>query len=98
MNLFPKQKDKLTVGYQRRPWGGRWRQWGVDKLGAWVSKIQTTLHKTGKQQGPAVEHRELYSVPCNNLEWKRIGKRIYIYIYLNHFAVQHNSVNQLYFN
>ena len=30
------------------------------------------LYKIVKQQGFAVQHRELYSIPCNNLQWKII--------------------------
>ena len=30
-------------------------------------QIHTTVYKIGKQQGPTVEHRELYSISCNNL-------------------------------
>ena len=32
----------------------------------------TNIHKTHKQQGPAVEHRALYSISSNNLQWKMI--------------------------
>ena len=65
MNLLTKQKQthrhrKQTYGYQR----GRG---GKDKLGVWNQQIQTTIYKRDKQQGPTVEHRELYSVSCNNL-------------------------------
>ena len=40
---------------------------GSDKLRAWDQQIQTTIYKTDKQQGPTVQHKELYSIPCNNL-------------------------------
>ena len=50
-------------------------RWGADKLGVWDQQIQTTIYKPDKQQGPTVQHRELYSISCNKLEWKRI----YIY-------------------
>ena len=33
-----------------------------DKLGVWDRHIQTAIYKVGKQQGPTVEHREIYSV------------------------------------
>ena len=64
MNLFTKQKQthkhrKQTDGYQR----GR----GVDKLGVWDEQIHTTIYKIDNQQGPTVQHRELYSIFCNNL-------------------------------
>ena len=30
------------------------------------------LYKMDKQQGPNVSHRELYSMSCDKLHWKRI--------------------------
>ena len=65
MNLRTKQKQthrhrKQIYGYQRGK-GGR------DRLGVWDQQIQTTIYKRGKQQGPTVEHREVYSVSCNKL-------------------------------
>ena len=40
---------------------------GRDILGDWDQQIQTTIYKIDKQQGPTVQHRELYSISCNNL-------------------------------
>ena len=72
MNLFTKQKQthrhrKQTYDY-RRGKGDR------DKLGVWDQQIQTTIYKIDKRQGPSVQHRELYSVSFNKLQWKRIYK------------------------
>ena len=63
MNLFTKQKQthrhrKQTYGYQRGKVGG-------NKLGVWDQQIQTTIYKIEKQQGPTVQHRELYSISCD---------------------------------
>ena len=33
---------------------------------------ETIIHRTDKQQGPAVEHRELYSISCDQPQWKRL--------------------------
>ena len=71
MNLFTKQKQthrhrKQTYGYQ---WG---KMGGGDKLGVWDQQIHTTIYKIDKQEGPTVQHRELYSIFCDNLEGKRI--------------------------
>ena len=33
-----------------------------------------------KQQGPTVEHRELYTMSCDKPSWKRILKKECIYI------------------
>ena len=44
---------------------------GVAKSQTWLSNWTELKHKIDKinrnQQGPTVSHRELYSVPCNNL-------------------------------
>ena len=63
MNLTTEQKQthrhrKQTYGYQR----GRA---GRDKLGVWDQQIQTTVDKIDKQQGPTVQHKELYSISCD---------------------------------
>ena len=74
MNLFTKRKQthrhrKQTYGYQRGRLAGR------DKLGDWDWHIHTTIYKIDNQQGPTVEHRELYSIFCNNLNGKRIFEK-----------------------
>ena len=66
MNLFTKQKQthrhrKQTYGYQKGKGRGR------DKLGVWDQQIQTIIYKIDRQQGPTVQHRELYSISCNKL-------------------------------
>ena len=72
MNLFTKQKQtyryrRQTHGYQRGNVGG-----GNGKLGAWDEHIHTTVYKTDNQRGPTVQHREVYSIFCDNLYEKRI--------------------------
>ena len=39
--------------------------------------MQTIIYRMEKQQGPTVQHRELYSIPCDKPEWKRTWRRIY---------------------
>ena len=62
MNLFTKQKQtyryqKQTFGSQRRKVAGR------DKSGAWDEHSHIATYKQiDNQQGPAVQHRELYSI------------------------------------
>ena len=34
-------------------------------LGVWGEQMQTIIYRMDKQQGPTVEHRELYSVSCD---------------------------------
>ena len=56
-----------------------------DTLGTWDWHIQTTLYGIGNWQGPAIQHREIYSILCNNLHGK---KRMNIYMCnLIHFAI-----------
>ena len=43
-----------------------------DKSGAWGEHTHTTIHKTDNQQGPTVQHREIYPIFCDNLYEKRI--------------------------
>ena len=49
---------------------------GGERLGVWDWHVHTAIFKIDNQQGPAVQHRELCSILCNNLNGKRIWKRI----------------------
>ena len=66
MNLFTKQKQSQT---QKTNQKGLGEKIGLDgeKLEAWDKHIHTTIYKIDNQQGPTVQHRELYPVSCNNL-------------------------------
>ena len=44
--------------------GGEWKD------GVWGKQIQTIRYRLNKQQGPSVQHRELYSVSCDKSEQK----------------------------
>ena len=50
--------------------------WGVgrerDRLGVWGWQMQTITFRMNKQQGPNVQHRELYSISCDKPSWERI--------------------------
>ena len=64
MNLSMKQKQthrhrEQTCGCQE---GGVWERDGV---GGWGQQLQTSTYRMDKQQGPTVEHRELYSISCD---------------------------------
>ena len=48
------------------------RKWERDQLGIWDEQIHTTVYKIDKQQGPTGQLRELYSVSCDDMSWKRI--------------------------
>ena len=60
---------KRTFGYQKGMVEG-------DRLGVGDQHIYSAMFKIDNQQGPPVQHRELCSVFCNNLNGKRIWKRI----------------------
>ena len=48
------------------------------KSGAWDSHAHTTGCKIDNQQGPSIEHREFYSIFCNNLYE---SQKEYVYTY-----------------
>ena len=46
-------------------------------------QMQTSVYRINKQQGPTVQHREIYSISCDKPEWKKYEKEcIYIYKFL----------------
>ena len=54
---------------------GRWGGGGMD----WEFGMQTIIQRVDIQQGPTVQHREFYSISCDNPYWKGLfKKRIYI--------------------
>ena len=71
MNLFAEEKetDRLwkTYGYQRGKVGG-----GMDGLEVWDWHMHTELYGITGQRGPAVDHRELYPVFCDDLCGRRL--------------------------
>ena len=71
MNLSMKQKQ--NQGHREQTGGchggGGWERVGV---GVWDQQMQTIIYRMDKQQGPAVEHRELYSISCDKPQWKII--------------------------
>ena len=76
MNLFMKQKQthrrrKQTYGYQRGMEG--------HKLGVWDQQYKLLHIKQINNKSLTVEHRELYSLSCNNLSWKEYEKE-YMYV------------------
>ena len=49
---------------------------GGDGLGVWDWHTHSIVYRMDGQQGPAVEHKVLYSIFCDNLYGKRIWKQI----------------------
>ena len=45
---------------------------GRDGVGVCGQQMQTIIYSMDKQQGPTVEHRELYSISCDKPSWKRM--------------------------
>ena len=75
MDLFTKQKQihkEQTGGCQ----GGE--GWGRDGLGVWGQRMQTIIYRMDKQQGPTVQHRELYSISCDKPYGKEHKKYVCI--------------------
>ena len=84
MNLFIKTEIDSQTQKPNQVTKGERR----DKLGAWDLHICITIYKVyilhiykvNNQQGPTVQHRELYSVFNNNLCGKKKLKE-WIYVY-----------------
>ena len=53
-------ENRLAIAEGER---GSWR----GGLGVWDWQMQATIYRKDKQQGPIVEHRELYSISCGKL-------------------------------
>ena len=57
-----------------------WLPRGRDGLGVWSQQMQTITYRMDKQQGPTVQHRELYSISSdkhNGKEHKKECIRMY---------------------
>ena len=55
---------------------------GKEGLQAWGQQMQTSVYKMDKQQGPAVQHRQLQSISLRNHNVKEYFlKNVYMCIY-----------------
>ena len=68
MNVFTEQKQthrhrKQTYGYQSRSVGAINQEFGTNIY----ILLYIYTHTHNKQQRPTIQHRELYSIFCNNL-------------------------------
>ena len=59
-------------------------------LGCEQQQILTTLYDTD-QQGPTVRHKELYSMSCNKLQWKKYEKE-YIFMQIESLCCIHHKL------
>ena len=61
MNLSVKQKQNHR--HREQAGGCQWgRDWGRGGVEGWGQQIQTSIYRMAKQQGPTVQHRELFSI------------------------------------
>ena len=62
-------KHKHIHTYRKNRLNGCQEEGGQEKegLGDWDQKVQTIMYRMDKQQGPTVQHRELYSISHNKL-------------------------------
>ena len=57
------------------------RSWGMDGARVWGEQMQTVTYRMDKQQGPTVQHGELYSTPWDkNTTEKNMKKNVYMCI------------------
>ena len=67
MNLSTKQTHRhKEQTYQEG--GGQ----GRERLKVWDQQMQNIIYIVDKQQGPTVQHKELYSISCDKPSWERI--------------------------
>ena len=71
MSLSMKQKQTHRDREQICVYVGEWRS-ERHRSGVWGQQIQTVVYEMDKQQGPAVQHRDLYSISRDKPSWKRI--------------------------
>ena len=60
--------SETTHSYQRGNTGEK------HKPGAWDEHVYTPMYKTDNQHKPTIQHRELYSISCDNLYEQKIKK------------------------
>ena len=57
-------KQKQNWGHREQTGGCQGGWWETVGLGVWDQQMQTGIYRMDKQQGPIVQHRELYSISC----------------------------------
>ena len=73
MNLSTKQKQTHRHREQTCCCQGG-GEWGRGGLGVWGQKMKTITFRMDKQQGPTVQHRELYPISWDKLYGKEYRK------------------------
>ena len=70
--IYEIDMNSQTCGCENRFLAKEEMEWGRAGMGVPDQQMQTIMHTVDKQQGPTVQHRELYSVFCDKSQWKRI--------------------------
>ena len=60
MNISMKQKQ--IHRHREQAYGCQGEGYGKEGLGVWDQQMQTIIYRMDKQQGPTVQHSELYSI------------------------------------
>ena len=77
MNILMKQEQ--THSHREQTCGCQGGVGGRDGLGVWGQQMQTIIYRIDRQQGPIIQHRELYSISCDKPLEKNRKKNVYIY-------------------
>ena len=75
MNTSKKQKQ--THRHKEQTYGCQGGE-GREGLGVWDQQMQTIIYRMDKQQGPTVQHRELYSTISCGKEYE--NEYVYVYV------------------
>ena len=66
-------KQKQSHRYKEQTYGCQEEEgWEREGLGVWDQQRQTIIYSMEKQQGPSVQHREIYSIFHDEPQWKII--------------------------
>ena len=78
MNRATKKQQIHRHREQTHGCQGREREQEREVLGAWDQQMQLQ----DKKQGPAIQHRELYSILCDKTYGKEYEKHMCVYIHI----------------
>jgi len=74
--MNPSTKQKRDSQTERRQVVPRRRAGWGDELGLWGEQMGTVPYGMNKQKGLLYRGREVYSLSCDKLSWKRILKNV----------------------
>ena len=70
-NKYLRKRNRLT-DTEDRLMVAKGKTWERHGLGIWDQQRQSITYRIDKQQGPTVEHKELYSISYDKPQWKRM--------------------------